>query len=135
MYLFILCSHLKFALYQEPFSFSIFFNKYTNNYFVDQLLQFYCRDGSLPVSYIKKYLAQKLGLVREAEVTSSLFVYHVNQFVHTKLNNLISFNPSSFPIVNGSGQHFFFFIRRFLSFELECPNYFLWFLYFIFHDV
>ncbi|KAJ6897679.1 hypothetical protein NC652_024474 [Populus alba x Populus x berolinensis] len=28
--------------------------------------------GSLPVSYIKKYLAQKLGLVREAEVEISM---------------------------------------------------------------
>jgi hypothetical protein len=96
-----------------------FFNKYTNNYFVDLLLQFYCRDGSLPVSYIKKYLAQKLGLVREAEVTSSVFGYHVNQFVHIKLNNLISFNPSSFPIVDGSGQHFLFFIRRFFPLNLN----------------
>ncbi|KAL3578051.1 hypothetical protein D5086_019555 [Populus alba] len=30
------------------------------------------KDGSLPVSYIKKYLAQKLGLVREAEVEISM---------------------------------------------------------------
>ncbi|XP_011030582.1 PREDICTED: E3 ubiquitin protein ligase DRIP2-like [Populus euphratica] len=30
------------------------------------------KDGNLPVSYIKKYLAQKLGLVREAEVEISM---------------------------------------------------------------
>ena len=41
------------------------------------------------------------------------------------LNSFISSIPSSFPVGSESGQYLFLIIniRRFLSFELECPNY------------